>query len=98
MADLDEDQELIDRACAGDHAATALLVERLATTLEEVSDLWAAEGLPPAEFYDVVAPAISAAIASYDVRLGVTFRRHALYWLRNAVNRRVADSPAPLVN
>lgn len=98
MSKLDEDQELIDRACAGDHSATALLVERLAGTLEEVSDLWAAEGLPPADFYDVVAPAISAAIASYDVRLGVSFRRHALYWLRNAVQRHVDDAPAPLVN
>ena len=98
MFNLDEDQELIDRACAGDDSATALLVERLATTLEEVSDLWSAEGLPPAEFYDVVAPAISAAIASYDVRLGISFRRHALSWLRHAVQRRVDDAPAPLVN
>lgn len=98
MSDLDDEVELIERACAGDHSATGLLVERLAATLEEVSDLWAAEGLPADEFYDAVAPAVSAAIASYDVRLGISFRRHALRWLRSEVQRRSGDEQAPLVN
>ena len=98
MSEPEDDVELIERACAGDHAATGRLVERLATTLEEVSDLWIAEGLPADEFYDTVAPAISAAIASYDVRLGISFRRHALRWLRSEVQRRSGDERAPLVN
>lgn len=98
MAEPDEDLELIERACAGDQTATGRLVERLADTLEEVSELWAAEGLPADEFYDTVAPAISAAIVSYDVRLGISFRGHALRWLRIEVQRKSGDERAPLVN
>ena len=94
----DDDDDLVARACAGDASATAALLERLADTLEEVAELWANEGLPPDELWDLVAPTISGAIASYDIRLGIAFRSHALLLLRSAVRQRSAHSPPPLIN
>ncbi len=92
----EEEQELLERAKAGDEEAQARLVESNLRLVISVARRYVRPGLPLEDLVQEGALGLLKAIQNFDLNRGLRFSTYAIHWIRQCVGR-AADAQCNMI-
>lgn len=92
----EEEQDLIERAKAGDEDAQARLVESNLRLVISVARRYVRPGLPLEDLVQEGALGLIKAIQNFDLSRGLRFSTYAIHWVRQSVGR-AADAQSNMI-
>jgi len=92
----EEEQDLIERAKAGDEDAQTRLVESNLRLVISVARRYVRPGLPLEDLVQEGALGLIKAIQNFDLSRGLRFSTYAIHWVRQSVGR-AADSHSNMI-
>jgi RNA polymerase primary sigma factor len=91
-----EERELAERARSGDYAARRRLIERNLRLVVSVAKKFRGRGVPFEDLIQEGNAGLIKAVERFDPQLGNRFSTYATWWIRQSVQRAVADQGRPV--